>query len=81
MVGTQVHVSLKMNCLQPIQAADEPCRCARTAPVLNVLVVDDHPANRLLMCQQLGYLGHQFTAAQPWRRRVPRPGARHTSTW
>ena len=29
-----------------------------------VLVVDDHPANRLLMCQQLGYLGHQFTAAQ-----------------
>jgi two-component system sensor histidine kinase EvgS len=33
-------------------------------PVLNVLVVDDHPANRLLMCQQLGYLGHQYTAAQ-----------------
>ena len=32
--------------------------------MLNVLVVDDHPANRLLMCQQLGYLGHQFTAAQ-----------------
>ena len=65
MVGTQVHVSLKMNCLQPIQAADEPLPAAPApAPVLNVLVVDDHPANRLLMCQQLGYLGHQFTAAQ-----------------
>jgi len=65
MVGTQVHVSLKMNCLQPIQAEDEPKPAAPApAPVLNVLVVDDHPANRLLMCQQLGYLGHQFTAAQ-----------------
>lgn len=28
MVGTQVHVSLKMNCLQPIQAADEPLPAA-----------------------------------------------------
>ena len=43
--------------------------------MLNVLVVDDHPANRLLMCQQLGYLGHQFAAAhngsagfQAWRQ-------------
>jgi len=32
MVGTQVHVSLKMNCLQPIQAADEPCRLRPHAP-------------------------------------------------
>ncbi|MGU9856680.1 transporter substrate-binding domain-containing protein [Pseudomonas sp. LF245] len=65
MVGTQVHISLKMPRLQPLQAVDElkPATPA-SAPVLNVLVVDDHPANRLLMCQQLGYLGHQFTAAQ-----------------
>ncbi|NWC61004.1 transporter substrate-binding domain-containing protein, partial [Pseudomonas veronii] len=35
MVGTQVHVSLKMNCLQPIQAADEPLPAAPApAPVL-----------------------------------------------
>ena len=33
-----------------------------TAP-LNILVVDDHPANRLLMCQQLEYLGHRFSVA------------------
>ena len=65
MVGTQVHVSLKMTRLQPEQATDElKPEAPTTAPVLNVLVVDDHPANRLLMCQQLGYLGHQFTAAQ-----------------
>ncbi|MGY2195018.1 transporter substrate-binding domain-containing protein [Pseudomonas pergaminensis] len=65
MVGTQVHVSLRMTRLQPEQATDElKPEAPTTAPVLNVLVVDDHPANRLLMCQQLGYLGHQFTAAQ-----------------
>ncbi|MGF6094317.1 transporter substrate-binding domain-containing protein [Pseudomonas sp. 18175] len=65
MVGTQVHVSLKMPRLQPMQVVDDaPPEVLVTAPVLNVLVVDDHPANRLLMCQQLGYLGHQFTAAQ-----------------
>ena len=65
MVGTQVHVSLRMTCLQPIQRVAELKSLPPTAaPVLNVLVVDDHPANRLLMCQQLGYLGHQFTAAQ-----------------
>ncbi|MGY2401598.1 transporter substrate-binding domain-containing protein [Pseudomonas sp. SDO5271_S396] len=65
MVGTQVHISLKMTRLQPAQVVDEfkPEQPA-TQPVLNVLVVDDHPANRLLMCQQLGYLGHQYTAAQ-----------------
>jgi two-component system sensor histidine kinase EvgS len=76
MVGTQVHVSLKMNRLLPVEAADESKPIAAApAPVLNVLVVDDHPANRLLMCQQLGYLGHQFTAApqgaagfQAWRQ-------------
>jgi two-component system sensor histidine kinase EvgS len=30
---------------------------------LNVLVVDDHAANRLLMCQQLEFLGHRFSVA------------------
>lgn len=65
MVGTQVHVSLKMIRLQPALAVDEfTPEVPAAATVLNVLVVDDHPANRLLMCQQLGYLGHHFTAAQ-----------------
>ncbi|MGK9414718.1 transporter substrate-binding domain-containing protein [Pseudomonas cedrina] len=65
MVGTQVHVNLNMTRLQPEQLRVEHTPSApATAPVLNVLVVDDHPANRLLMCQQLAYLGHQYTAAQ-----------------
>ncbi|WP_448652291.1 transporter substrate-binding domain-containing protein [Pseudomonas fluorescens] len=76
MVGTQVHVTLNMTLLQPIDVVDElKSQAPAAAPVLNVLVVDDHPANRLLMCQQLGYLGHQFTAAshgaagfQAWRQ-------------
>jgi two-component system sensor histidine kinase EvgS len=54
-----------MNRLQALQVAEELKPAATSnVPVLNVLVVDDHPANRLLMCQQLGYLGHQYTAAQ-----------------
>lgn len=65
MVGTQVHISLNMTRLQPEQPVLEyKPEAPASAPVLNVLVVDDHPANRLLMCQQLGYLGHQFSAAQ-----------------
>jgi len=76
MVGTQVHVNLSMPRLQAIQAEGEHTpQTPATALVLNVLVVDDHPANRLLMCQQLGYLGHKFTAAehgaagfQAWRK-------------
>lgn len=62
MVGTQVHISLNMTRLQPEQPVLEyKPEAPASAPVLNVLVV---PANRLLMCQQLGYLGHQFSAAQ-----------------
>ncbi|WP_327440579.1 transporter substrate-binding domain-containing protein [Pseudomonas donghuensis] len=41
---------------QPIEATE--------SPVLNVLVVDDYPANRLLLAQQLGYLGHQVRDAE-----------------
>ncbi|WP_241089845.1 transporter substrate-binding domain-containing protein [Pseudomonas syringae] len=31
---------------------------------LYILVVDDHPANRLLLSQQLGYLGHRSEVAE-----------------
>jgi two-component system sensor histidine kinase EvgS len=44
-----------------VQTAEPPIYCA-TIP-LNVLVVDDHAANRLLMCQQLEFLGHRFSVA------------------
>ncbi|SDU98878.1 transporter substrate-binding domain-containing protein [Pseudomonas mucidolens] len=64
-VGTEVFVSLKLTSLPPAQPLIELKPAApNAAAVLSVLVVDDHPANRLLMCQQLGFLGHQFTAVQ-----------------
>ncbi|ARQ75511.1 hybrid sensor histidine kinase/response regulator [Pseudomonas fragi] len=31
---------------------------------LNILVVDDYPANRMLLAQQLSYLGHRVTDAE-----------------
>ena len=63
-IGTQIHIKLNVKTLEPCAeaVAQEPA-IAPAVRQLNVLVVDDHPANRLLMCQQLSYLGHQFTTA------------------
>ncbi|MDQ3201357.1 MAG: response regulator, partial [Pseudomonadota bacterium] len=64
-VGTLIKVSLNLVC-----EAAEPCRPSADADILftssplNVLVVDDHPANRSLMCQQLEFLGHHSTVAE-----------------
>ncbi|WP_347901270.1 transporter substrate-binding domain-containing protein [Pseudomonas purpurea] len=63
-VGTQVNVSLS---IPSLPQAPTTGNAETTPPVasvrLNVLIVDDHPANRMLMCQQLSYLGHQFVTA------------------
>ena len=60
--GTLIKIKLEVPALAPslTSTLQEP---AITPPArqLNVLIVDDHPANRLLMCQQLGFLGHRFT--------------------
>lgn len=63
-VGTLVQITLKMPSLAPcfVHANQAPDITPSAYP-LNVLVVDDHPANRLLMCQQLSFLGHCFTTA------------------
>ncbi|MFI8223775.1 transporter substrate-binding domain-containing protein [Pseudomonas sp. NPDC085632] len=58
--GTQVEVSLEL----PLLAAlAQPAAIAQTVVKascsLNVLVVDDHPVNRLLLCWQLSELGHR----------------------
>jgi two-component system sensor histidine kinase EvgS len=64
-IGTQVCVSLPLDSLpaQASAARDEPAIKTSQTP-LRVLVVDDHPANRLLMCQQLEFLGHHFSIAE-----------------
>ncbi|MDI2140476.1 MULTISPECIES: transporter substrate-binding domain-containing protein [unclassified Pseudomonas] len=67
-VGTQVSVSLPLATL-PAEVTGpkhEPQIKTALTP-LNVLVVDDHPANRLLMCQQLEFLGHLFSIAEEGR--------------
>jgi len=64
-VGTQVELSLPLDSLPLEQAPpvmEVPIHPATTP--LNVLVVDDHSANRLLMCQQLEFLGHRFSVAE-----------------
>lgn len=67
-IGTQVCVSLPLETF-PAQASTaraEPSIKTSQTP-LRVLVVDDHPANRLLMCQQLEFLGHHFSVAENGR--------------
>jgi two-component system sensor histidine kinase EvgS len=58
-------MTLSLTTLEPLDAVrlqrDPP---AHTSPLLNILVVDDHPANRLLLCQQLEFLGHHCEVAQ-----------------
>ncbi|SMQ29934.1 multi-sensor hybrid histidine kinase [Pseudomonas helmanticensis] len=67
-IGTQVCLSMPLQTLpsEVSTARREPPIRVTFAP-LNILVVDDHPANRLLMCQQLEYLGHRFSLAEEGR--------------
>ena len=62
--GTQVRLML------PLERVDSPPAPAleveeieTPAPDLMVLVIDDHPANLMLMAQQLGYLGLSHASA------------------
>lgn len=62
--GTQVWVTLQVGrateVAEACEMAPEPLG---TGQPLRVLVVDDYPANRLLLDQQLGFLGHEVTLA------------------
>ncbi|WP_371134784.1 transporter substrate-binding domain-containing protein [Pseudomonas sp. Q11] len=63
-IGTQVQVSLQLTTLPKTAVCASPEPVIDTAAAaLSVLVVDDHPANRLLMSQQLEYLGHHYHVA------------------
>lgn len=58
--GTRVDIRLELPLLAPLaqaEAASEPTLSAACS--LSVLVVDDHPVNRLLLCWQLSELGHR----------------------
>jgi two-component system sensor histidine kinase EvgS len=76
--GTQVEVSLDLPALRPLAYSDEPSS-AIAPPIrsLTILVVDDYPANRLLLSRQLSYLGHRVLEAEDggqgleqWRRQA-----------
>ncbi|ROM93908.1 hybrid sensor histidine kinase/response regulator [Pseudomonas brassicacearum] len=63
--GTQVEVLLDLQILEPLMAAKIPAgEVARAKQALRILVVDDYPANRLLLSKQLGYLGHRVIEAE-----------------
>lgn len=64
-VGTQVEIRFSLPLLEALPAAP-PAEAEALVPgrALNILVVDDYPANRLLLSQQLGYLGHRVQEAQ-----------------
>ncbi len=76
--GTQVDIRLYVPVLPPLVKPPN----VDTAPTeqgrsLKVLVVDDYPANRLLLSQQLNYLGHRVLTADDgeqglecWRERT-----------
>ncbi|CAI8831040.1 two-component system, NarL family, sensor histidine kinase EvgS [Pseudomonas sp. IT-347P] len=59
--GTQVEVSLELPLLAALAQTRIPDPETKVAAPcsLSVLVVDDHPVNRLLLCWQLTELGHQ----------------------
>ncbi|MBK5477774.1 transporter substrate-binding domain-containing protein [Pseudomonas sp. TH21] len=63
--GTRIDVRLDLTTLEPltdiVPVEDEP---ALTNHALNILVIDDYPANRQLLTQQLNYLGHRVEDAE-----------------
>ncbi|KWS67773.1 MULTISPECIES: transporter substrate-binding domain-containing protein [Pseudomonas syringae group] len=63
--GTRISMNLLLTTLEPLTrqpVATQPP--AAVHQVLRILIVDDHPANRLLLCQQLGFLGHHCETAE-----------------
>ncbi|MGY2291483.1 transporter substrate-binding domain-containing protein [Pseudomonas sp. SDO528_S397] len=63
--GTRVEMSLVL-ALAPVAPATALPVVLETAPshALNILVVDDYLANRLLLARQLSFLGHHITTAE-----------------
>lgn len=63
--GTEVDIRLSLAVLPAEPTLDTPVLLfPADSERLRVLVVDDYPANRLLLAQQLDYLGHQARVAE-----------------
>ncbi|MHB2051139.1 transporter substrate-binding domain-containing protein [Pseudomonas sp. VEM90] len=64
-VGTRVQVNLQLPvCAAPTQAEEQLTTHETSSGPLNILVVDDYPANLLLLERQLQTLGHHVTLAE-----------------
>lgn len=63
--GTRVDIDLELTALSPLPSSGgvDSGLQAPTRP-LTILVVDDHPANRLLLSRQLSHLGHHVLEAE-----------------
>ncbi|WP_342246644.1 transporter substrate-binding domain-containing protein [Pseudomonas sp. OTU5201] len=63
--GTRVDVELRLHRLDPVDVPDAGgVAVTRERRRLQVLVVDDHPVNRQILAQQLGFLGHDVVEAE-----------------
>ncbi|RON67327.1 transporter substrate-binding domain-containing protein [Pseudomonas fluorescens] len=63
--GTQVEVRLELPLLVALSQSPSPSETLIVAaPALDILVVDDNPVNRLLLCWQLSELGHRTVATE-----------------
>ncbi|MGY4819418.1 transporter substrate-binding domain-containing protein [Pseudomonas chlororaphis subsp. piscium] len=63
--GTRIEIALDLLTLPDLPAIEvvKPKLQPQARP-LKILVIDDYPANRLLLSQQLSYLGHQVSDAE-----------------
>ncbi|MCK1793143.1 transporter substrate-binding domain-containing protein [Pseudomonas violetae] len=62
--GTTIVIRLELLELRPLLCSDIASVMQAPTRALRILVVDDYPANRLLLSRQLGYLGHQVLVAE-----------------
>lgn len=62
--GTRVDVAVALTTTTTQASARAETAKLPPAGVLNILVVDDYPANRLLLARQLSFLGHRINTAE-----------------
>jgi len=76
--GTRVQMLFELTSLDPLAALPVlRDNSEKSAETLDILVVDDHPANRLLLCQQLEFLGHRCELAEQGAQGLEQWLARH----